>query len=96
MKRPPAASPLYTIGHSTRSLRELIDVLHAFGVTRLVDIRSIPRSHANPQFNTDVLPAALHDAGITYVLLPALGGASLEGQAGGGERECRLEAPTVP
>lgn len=74
MKRQPAASPLYTIGHSTRSLRELIDVLRAFEVTRLVDIRSIPRSHANPQFNADVLPAALHDAGITYVLLPALGG----------------------
>jgi hypothetical protein len=74
VKRPPSAPPLYTIGHSTRSLRELIDVLQAFGVTRLVDIRSIPRSRTNPQFNADVLPAALHGAGIAYVLLAALGG----------------------
>lgn len=65
---------LYTIGHSTRSLGELVGVLQAFGVTRLVDIRSISRSRRNPQFNQDVLPAALEGAGIAYVHLAALGG----------------------
>jgi uncharacterized protein (DUF488 family) len=67
-------SPLYTIGHSTRPAPELIDMLHAFGVTRLVDIRSFPRSRSHPQFNVDVLPATLHGAAIAYVHLAALGG----------------------
>jgi hypothetical protein len=53
---------------------ELIDILRAFAVTCLVDIRSIPRSRTNPQFNIDVLPKALRSAGITYVHLAALGG----------------------
>ena len=65
---------LYTIGHSTRSLGELVDVLRAFGVTRLVDIRTIPRSRTNPQFNLDVLPDTLDATGISYVQLAALGG----------------------
>jgi hypothetical protein len=65
---------LYTIGHSTRSAGELVDVLRAFGVTRLIDVRSIPRSRINPQFNLDVLPATLHSAGIAYVHLASLGG----------------------
>ena len=74
MKSGASRRTLYTIGHSTRSAQELIDILHAFHVTRLVDIRSIPRSRTNPQFNLDVLPDTLLDAGITYVLLAALGG----------------------
>ena len=74
MKRGASRRTLYTIGHSTRSAQELIDILHAFRVTRLVDIRSIPRSRTNPQFNLDVLPDTLLDAGITYVHLAALGG----------------------
>lgn len=65
---------LYTIGHSTRTTSELIDILHAFEVTLLVDIRSIPRSRTNPRFNLDVLPETLRGAGITYVHLAALGG----------------------
>jgi hypothetical protein len=65
---------LYTIGHSTRSVSEFIEILQAFSVTRLVDIRSISRSRHNPQFNLDVLPAALEGAGIAYVHLAALGG----------------------
>ena len=48
MKRKASRRTLYTIGHSTRSAQELIDILHAFRVTRLVDIRSIPRSRTNP------------------------------------------------
>jgi hypothetical protein len=65
---------LYTVGHSTRPADELIQILHAFAVTRLVDIRSIPRSRTNPQFNIDVLPETLSSAGMTYVHLEALGG----------------------
>ncbi|MGH9448281.1 MAG: DUF488 family protein, partial [Terriglobia bacterium] len=46
------AEPLlvYTIGHSTRTLEALIDLLHAYGVTQLADVRTIPRSWRNPQF----------------------------------------------
>ncbi len=65
---------LYTIGHSTRSVGELVAILRAFAVTRLVDIRGIPWSRTNPQFNLDVLPATLQRAGIAYVHLASLGG----------------------
>ena len=65
---------LYTLGHSTRSADDLVDILLAFGVTRLIDIRSFPRSRTNPQFNLDVLPATLHGAGVAYVALASLGG----------------------
>lgn len=65
---------LYTIGHSTRSLDELIAALRAAGVTVLADIRTIPRSRHNPQFNRDALRKALRSRRIRYVHLPALGG----------------------
>lgn len=65
---------MYTLGHSTRSIDELIEILRARKITRLVDIRSIPRSRTNPQFNCDVLPTALSAAGITYSRIDALGG----------------------
>jgi len=73
---PPEAGrrTLYTVGHSTRSASELIDVLRASSVTRVVDIRRIPRSRTNPQFGIDVLPDTLAGAGIDYVHLPTLGG----------------------
>jgi len=65
---------IYTVGHSTRSVDELIDILLAFSVTRLIDIRRIPRSQTNPQFNLDVLPNTLRDKEIAYVHLTELGG----------------------
>jgi uncharacterized protein (DUF488 family) len=65
---------VFTIGHSTRPLSELIDLLRDAKVDLLIDVRSIPRSRTNPQFNTDTLPAPLADAGIGYRLLTALGG----------------------
>ena len=74
LARRAARRTLYTIGHSTRPASELIDILRASGVVRLVDIRSIPRSRTNPQFNLDALPATLQSAGIAYVHLAALGG----------------------
>ena len=67
-------STIVTIGHSTRSAAELIGLLQENGVDLLVDIRSVPRSRANPQFNADALPAALAAAGIDYRHLKALGG----------------------
>jgi uncharacterized protein (DUF488 family) len=65
---------LFTIGHSTRTLDELIAILREAGVTRLADVRAIPRSRMHPQFNVDTLPAALADAGIDYRHMPSLGG----------------------
>jgi uncharacterized protein (DUF488 family) len=72
---PPAGSALIlTIGHSTRTLEELIALLRAHRVERLVDVRAYPRSRRHPQFNSDTLPASLAAAGIDYGHLPALGG----------------------
>ena len=65
---------LYTVGHSTRTADELVEILDAYAVTRLVDIRSFPRSRTNSQFNLDVLPETLCAAKISYVHLAALGG----------------------
>lgn len=65
---------IYTIGHSKRSLDELLAVLASWKITRLVDIRTIPRSATNPQFNADTLPAALAGSGIEYTLSRDLGG----------------------
>jgi uncharacterized protein (DUF488 family) len=69
-----AANPVFTIGHGTRSLAELIGLLRRNAVDRLVDIRSVPRSRTNPQFNADALPEPLSAAGIGYMHLKALGG----------------------
>jgi uncharacterized protein (DUF488 family) len=65
---------VYTIGHSTRTLEELVRLLRARGVQSLVDVRTVPRSKTNPQFNADVLPAALRAEGIEYVGMAGLGG----------------------
>jgi uncharacterized protein (DUF488 family) len=63
-----------TIGHSTRRLEEFLVLLEAHGVQQLVDVRTVPRSRHNPQFNRDTLPDALRSAGIGYTHLPELGG----------------------
>lgn len=65
---------IYTVGHATRSLDELEALLRAAGVTVLADIRTIPRSRHNPQFNREALREALPSRGLGYVHLPALGG----------------------
>lgn len=65
---------LWTVGHSTRSLDDFIALLQAHGIRRLVDVRTIPRSRYNPQFNKDQLPESVKRAGIQYVHMPALGG----------------------
>lgn len=65
---------VYTIGHSTRPLETFISLLHAHGVNRIVDIRKIPRSRHNPQFNQDTLPVGLAAAGLGYTHMVGLGG----------------------
>ena len=69
----------FTIGHSTRSLAEFIPLLAEQRIALLVDVRSIPRSRTNPQFNFDSLPAALEPAQIAYSHIAELGG--LRGKA---------------
>ncbi|HEX5417892.1 MAG TPA: DUF488 domain-containing protein [Chloroflexota bacterium] len=65
---------IYALGHSTRSFADLVELLRAHGVATLADIRTIPRSRRNSQFNKEALEAALPAEGIRYVHLPRLGG----------------------
>jgi uncharacterized protein (DUF488 family) len=65
---------LYTIGHSTRTIEELIAALQAHQIRTLVDIRAFPMSRRLPQFNREALEASLREAGIRYVWMKALGG----------------------
>ena len=65
---------IYTIGHSTRTLEDFIALLQSYGIECLVDIRTVPRSRHNPQFNGDTLRKALKPHGIEYAPLRALGG----------------------
>jgi uncharacterized protein (DUF488 family) len=65
---------LYTIGHSTRPIAEFIELLRDSSIEVVVDVRTVPRSRTNPQYNRDVLPASLAAAGIGYEHLPTLGG----------------------
>ena len=65
---------IYTIGHSTRTLDELVEALRAHQIQTLVDIRAFPMSRRLPQFNRDSLEQTLPAAGIRYVWMKALGG----------------------
>ena len=65
---------VFTIGHSTRPIEEFVHLLEAHGVEQLIDIRTVPRSRTNPQFNRDTLPNSLKDAGIEYLHMAELGG----------------------
>ncbi|MGZ9190379.1 MAG: DUF488 domain-containing protein [Nitrospira sp.] len=68
-------SPLVmTIGHSTRKVEEFISLLQTHGATKVVDVRTVPRSWRNPQFNQDSLARTLDEAGLGYIHLPGLGG----------------------
>ena len=65
---------VFTVGHSTRPIDEFIGLLRAQGIRRLLDIRTIPKSRRNPQFNTDALAASLAAVKIAYVHMKELGG----------------------
>jgi len=67
-------NPFFTIGHSTRPITALVDLLKEADVRLVVDVRTVPRSRTNPQYNTDVLPRALMETQIGYEHIAALGG----------------------
>ena len=66
--------PFFTIGHSTRSIAEFIELLREVSIQLVVDVRTVPRSRTNPQFNLDVLPATLSEFEIAYEHFADLGG----------------------
>lgn len=63
-----------TVGHSTRSIVEFLELLSAHGVTQLIDVRTVPRSRHNPQFNAETLADRLATVNIGYAHAPGLGG----------------------
>jgi uncharacterized protein (DUF488 family) len=65
---------VFTVGHSTLAIERFIALLKAYGIRRLADVRTVPRSRRNPQFNADSLASALRAEDIDYVPLPSLGG----------------------
>ena len=64
----------FTIGHSTRTVDEFVALLREAGADMVVDVRTVPRSRTNPQFNADALPGDLGTVGIGYRHLAKLGG----------------------
>lgn len=69
-----SAGTVFTVGHSTLPIERFIALLATYGIERLADIRTVPRSRHNPQFNGDALADSLREAGIEYVPMQALGG----------------------
>ena len=68
------AEPFFTIGHSTRTLDEFVALLRPNDVRVVVDVRTVPRSRTNPQYNRDTLPGSLAPQGIRYEHIASLGG----------------------
>jgi len=68
------AHPFYTIGHGRRTIAEFVDLLGSVQVSLLIDVRTMPRSRFNPQYNQDALPETLKPFGIGYEHIAALGG----------------------
>lgn len=69
-----AGVTVYTAGHSTRTLEDFLRLLRAYGIKRLIDIRTIPRSRHNPQFNRETLSRFLRNHRINYRHMKSLGG----------------------
>jgi uncharacterized protein (DUF488 family) len=65
---------IFTIGHSTRTIDEFVELLKTYAVTMLVDVRTVPRSRHNPQFNKETLPSTLKSHIIKYIHMPEIGG----------------------
>jgi uncharacterized protein (DUF488 family) len=74
MAREQPTYPVYTIGHSTRSIDEFLALIEAAHIERVIDVRAFPGSRAQPQFNGDVLEKVLADKGLGYRHLRELGG----------------------
>jgi uncharacterized protein (DUF488 family) len=75
--------PIFTIGHSTRSATEFVELLRAHAITGVLDIRAVPRSRRHPHFSREALTRILTQEGIEYRHEPALGG----------KREPRVDSP---
>ena len=65
---------IFTVGHSTHPIDDFIDILKAHGIKKLIDVRTVPKSRHNPQFNADELAASVRARGITYRRMASLGG----------------------
>ena len=65
---------IFTVGHSTLPIDDFAALLAVYGIETVADIRTVPRSRRNPQFNADALPRSLAAHGVEYVGLPGLGG----------------------
>jgi uncharacterized protein (DUF488 family) len=74
MTDPPDRLRIFTVGHSTRTAADFLELLQAHGVQQLADVRTVPRSRRHPQFGREALQAYLHGHGITYAHFPQLGG----------------------
>lgn len=74
MSAPTNQRAIYTIGHSTRTIEEFIEILRDGEVQCVVDVRTIPRSRTNPQYNLDALPETLSHWQIQHTIIKALGG----------------------
>jgi uncharacterized protein (DUF488 family) len=68
------ARPFFTVGHSTRSIGEFVELLAASEIGLVVDVRSVPRSRTNPQYNLEMLPKSLSEFQIAYEHMAELGG----------------------
>jgi uncharacterized protein (DUF488 family) len=66
--------PFFTIGHSTRSIAEFVELLRESEIQLVVDVRMVPQSRTNPQFNRDLLPISLTEFAIDYEHIAQLGG----------------------
>ena len=90
MTDPPApAGDVFTIGHSTQPIDAFVSLLQRHRIAQVVDVRTLPRSRRNPQFHGPALEASLHEAGIAYAHVPAVGGlrTPLPGSANDGWEE---------
>jgi uncharacterized protein (DUF488 family) len=86
-------STIYTIGHSTRSAEEFLELLQPVGVTLVADVRAFPSSRRHPQFNGPALAEYLRGAGIAYRHMPGLGGrrSPVPGSPNGGWHETAFQ-----
>jgi uncharacterized protein (DUF488 family) len=65
---------IYTVGHSTHTIDAFVEMLNAHGIEQIADVRTVPRSRHNPQYNKETLPKTLRTRRIRYIHMPGLGG----------------------
>ena len=86
----------FTIGHSTRTLAKFVDLLRELNVDLVVDVRSMPRSRTNPQFNLETLPEGLAPWQIGYRHMAELGGLRGEQRLAESSLNCILDGAELP